>query len=327
VPGSAEGRRSPVFEAVRHFRPEAGLWLLSALVARLPARGVRALGAAVGWIAGSVLRYRREHVEDAMRRASIPDAPARARALYRALGISMVEVLSLGASPGGLSRVHLDPPSLVRWREALALGRGVVIAGSHTGNWDLAACAMARDTELLVVSKRLSVRWLDRFWQATRALRGVRLAYAENAMAAARRVLGRGGAVAMMIDQVPISARHGTDVEFLGRPALTDRAPATLAAVRRAPLVVAAGRRDDRGAQVLYVLEVLMPPRQAGRAWIEAATGAATLALDRFVREYPDQWLWLHRRWKRLDRNAAKGTLPTSCPILSSSRGAPSRAA
>jgi KDO2-lipid IV(A) lauroyltransferase len=280
--------------AARSFGPLA---LLSAIVAGLPAVGVVALGRAVGWFAGSVLRYRRAHVEQAMRRAGIADVRGCAQAMYRALGISMVEVLSLAASARATAKVRIDPASLARWHAARAFGRGVVIAGTHTGNWDLAACAMAEQTEILVVSKRLSVRWLDRFWQATRAVRGVRLAYARGAFAAARPVLGAGGAVVLMIDQVPIARRHGSDVEFLGRPALADRSPAALAAVREAPLVVAAARRDGSGVQVLHVLDVLVPPPGAGRAWVEAATVSATRALDAFVRIYPDQWLWLHRRW------------------------------
>ena len=177
------------------------------------------------------------------------------------------------------------------------MGRGVVIAGTHTGNWDLAACAMATRGELLVVTKRLSVGWLDRFWQTTRARRGVRLAYAGGAFAAARRALASGGAVVLMIDQVPVRRRHGIEVEFLGRPVLVDRSAAALAAASGAPLVVAAARRDEAGQQVLLVLEVLVPEGVPRRSWIDAATAAATRALDRFVRVYPEQWLWLHRRW------------------------------
>ncbi len=279
-------------------------WLevLATVVASLPTGYKRALGRAVGWVAGSLLRYRRVHVEQAMRIAGIVGPGTCARLVYRELGISMVEVLSLGsaAEPGpGVAGapVVVDPDSERRWREARALGRGVVIAGTHTGNWDLAACTMARDVELLVVNKRLGVRWLDRFWQATRARRGVRLAYADGAFAAARRVLRSGGVVVLMIDQVPIARRHASEVVFLGRPALTDRSPAALAVATGAPLVVAAARRDGSGVQVLHVLDVLLPPARGRRAWIESATVAATEALDRFVRAYPDQWLWLHRRW------------------------------
>jgi len=262
-------------------------------------RWPRAIGAVLGWLAGSVLRIRRAHVEASMRAAGIEHAAAQARAMYAALGASAVEFLWLAwGGARALEHVRIDEASVGPWRAALGRGRGVVVAASHTGNWDLAACAVAREVELLVVTKRLSVRWMDRVWQSTRAALGVRLAEARGALARGREVLRRGGAVAMMIDQVPLSRRHALPVEFLGRTAMTDRAPAALAASAGAPLVVAAARREPDGGHVLCVLDVVVPPPRASRAWIDQATLAATGALDRFVRAHPSQWLWLHRRWK-----------------------------
>ncbi len=257
------------------------------------------MGRAVGWLAGSLFRVRRAHVEQSMAVAGI-EAPSRqADAMYASLGRSAVEFLWLAGRGGQIaSHVTLDPGSIERWQRAVRGGRGVVIAASHTGNWDLAACTMARDVELLVVTKRLSVASIDRFWQSTRARQGVTLAGARGAMARSREVLRRGGAVAMMIDQVPSSRRHALAVEFLGRPAFADRAPAALAATARAPLVVAAARRAPSGDHVLHVLEVIEPDGRPARDWIAGATAAATRALDGFVRTYPGQWLWLHRRWK-----------------------------
>jgi KDO2-lipid IV(A) lauroyltransferase len=279
-----------------------GGWLLrvlTGLVGRLPWRALRALGAVVGWIAGSLLRIRRDHVERAMRAAGVADPSTQARAMYASLGTSAVELLwSASRGDAATGHVSIDEASAAAWRYAVGRGRGVVIAGSHTGNWDLAASAMAREIELLVVTKHLSVRSLDRFWQGARARAGVHLADARGAMARGRDFLRRGGAVAMMIDQAPESSRHAIGVEFLGRRAFADRAPAVLAAASGAPLVVAAARRNDAGAHILYVLKVLVPPTRAPREWIAQATASATRALDVFVRAYPSEWLWLHRRWK-----------------------------
>jgi KDO2-lipid IV(A) lauroyltransferase len=251
--------------------------------------------------------------------------------MYRSLGTSAVEFLWMAAGGAAarrvLRRVRIDAASTGAWSEALGQGRGVVVAASHTGNWDLAACALAQSVDLLVVTKRLRVRWLDRFWQTSRAAQGVMLADARGALRRARGVLRRGGVVAMMIDQVPTAARHAVGVDFLGRPALVDRAPAALAARAGAPLVVAASRRGPDGSQVLHVLGVHSPPARPARVWIDRATADATHALDRFVRAYPSQWLWLHRRWKRLDPSAGGAMLARPCPTPSSSPVAPSRAA
>jgi KDO2-lipid IV(A) lauroyltransferase len=297
-------------------------------VALLPRFLLNAAGWILGWLAGSVLRIRRAHVEASMRAAGIAGVARQARGMYRALGVSAMEFLWLAvAGRGALAGVRIDEESRERWRDVVTRGRGVVVAASHTGNWDLAACAMARQGELLVVTKRLRIGWLDRFWQTTRARQGVTLVDAPGAMRRAREVLGRGGAVALMIDQVPTSARHASTVDFLGRPAHVDRAPAALAASARAPLVVAAAARGPRGEQVLYVLDVLEPPQRPARAWVDAATAVATRALDRFVRDHPTEWLWLHRRWKRLDRGSRAAMLVAPCTTPSPSPGASSRAA
>jgi KDO2-lipid IV(A) lauroyltransferase len=301
---------------------------LAAVVALLPWRALRALGALVGWLAGSVLRIRRAHVEEAMEAAGVEGAAREARAMYSSLGAGALELLWMsGRGAEAVAHASIDEGSRARWRGVLAGGRGVVIAASHTGNWDLAACAIAREVQLLVVTKRLRVRSLDRFWQRTRAAMAVGLAEARGALPRARAALRAGGAVAMMIDQVPASARHAVQAPFLGRVALADRAPAALAAAAGAPLVVAASRRDARGEHVLHVLDVLEPPREGRRAWIDDATRRATSALDVFVRAHPSQWLWLHRRWKRLDRAPRPGMLRTPCRTPSSSRAGASRAA
>jgi KDO2-lipid IV(A) lauroyltransferase len=280
---------------------------------------VALLGSLLGWLAGSVLRIRRTHVEASMRAAGVAQPARQARAMYRSLGISVFEFLWMALrGRRALAGVRIEPGSRALWEQALAGGRGVVVAASHTGNWDLSACAIARDVELLVVTKRLSVRWLDRFWQSTRAKLGIRLTDAAGALGRAREMLRRAGAVAMMIDQVP-AASHAIPVAFLGQPAHADRAPAVVAAAAGVPIVVAASRRDPSGGHVLHVLAVLTPPPRPSRAWIDEATRRATRELERFVLQYPDQWLWMHRRWKPM--------LAAPCRTPSSSQAAASRAA
>lgn len=257
-----------------------------------------------------------------MAAAGVDRPRERASAMYAALGASLVEFLwMMVRGRGALGRVRIDAGSRERWDAVLAEGRGVVVAASHTGNWDMAACAIAQQVELLVVTKHLRIRWMDRLWQSTRARLGVHLSDALGAVRRARAVLRRRGVVAMMIDQVPQSPRHASPVEFLGRTAPVDRAPAALAAASRVPLVVAAARRDRAGGHILYVLDVLRPPPRPSRAWVVDATRTATLLLDRFVRAHPDQWLWLHRRWKPILAS------PCSPPIPSSSQAVASTAA
>lgn len=266
-------------------------------VARLPLRWLATLGALVGWFAGSVLRVRRAHVERSLRRAGLADRQA--PRFFRSLGRTALEVLWTSGANHELDRLAVfDEESLARFEQALKCGRGIVLAASHTGNWDVAACALATRVPLLVVTKRLSMRGLDAFWQRARARRGVTLVPAQGAVARARTHLGGGGAVAMMIDQAPARASRAIVCDFLGAPAAVERAPAVVAARTGAPLVVCAAYRGGDGRQRLMVLDVVRPPAKAGHEWIALATRRATAALDAFVRAHPTEWLWMHRRWK-----------------------------
>jgi len=257
-------------------------------------------GGALGALVGGALRVRRAHVEAAMARAGVEHPELAAAGMYRSLGTSALELLWLAGQPrdlGSLARV--DAAAREALARARARGRGIVFAASHTGNWDLAACAIASGSpeRLMIVTKHLSMGWLDAFWQRTRARYGVELVGARGAFARGRDHVRGGGAVAMMIDQVPARRAHACRVEFLGQTAWADKAPATVAARTGATLVVPCARRGEDGVQELTVVDVVEPPPGAASAWIEETTARATRALGRFVLENPTEWLWMHRRW------------------------------
>jgi KDO2-lipid IV(A) lauroyltransferase len=256
-----------------------------------------------------VLRIRRAHVESSMARAGIAHPPKAARAMYASLGTGLLELFWLGGRPPATldDRFVLDQSSLDRVRRALGSGRGVVVATAHTGNWDWAACYAARllgsEMPLHVVTKRLSSQSLDRAWQRIRADCGVVLVDAAGAVGHARAALAAGAAVAMLVDQAPERASGVTEWPFLGAVAQHDLAPALIASRAQAPMVIAFGRRAPDGRHVLEVVDVIDPCDLHGREAIVAATTRIAAALERFVQQHPEQWLWMHRRWKKRLRN------------------------
>ena len=260
-------------------------------------------GALIGWFVGSILRVRRAHVIGALRTAGVAEPDRVADGMYRSLGRGLVELFALT-----LGRRPLDDE--VTFDQALlgALGpRGAVIATAHTGNWDLVACAAAAKVRLSVVTKHLSFGLLDGLWQWLRARRGVRLLASGRAARGAHSALERGECVAMLIDQAPERERGTVCAPFLGQLARVDLAPALTALRARVPLIVAFARRRADGSEICELQKVIEPPLRPNRAWAENAMREATAALDRFVRRYPEQWLWMHRRWK--DAPSARDTL------------------
>ena len=278
-------------------------------IARLPWSWMRRLGAGLGFLAGSVLRIRRRHVEASLRAAGFQPTGI-ARRIYASLGAGVFELLWLaGRPPEALGACFtMSPEGAAALARAGSLGRGVVVATAHTGNWDLTACAAAQwlaPTGLTVVTKRLSWAALDRYWQRLRADRGVALVDARGAATAVRAALAGGGVVGLLVDQAPERASGVATLPFLGRAARHDLAPVLLAARARVPILVMVGWRTADGRHRLELVESLEPAElRGGRAAAERATARIAAALERFVRDHPEQWLWLHRRWKAATRPA-----------------------
>jgi KDO2-lipid IV(A) lauroyltransferase len=247
-------------------------------------------------LVGDILRIRRAHAEAAMARAGVADPSRTARGMYRSLARGLFELLATAFTRPDARLSDEFPWTPIA--ELLAERRGAVIATAHTGSWDLVACAVASRTPLTVVTKRLSVGWLDRLWQRLRARRGVSLVQVGSAAMAAARALRRGELVAMLVDQAPERTRGVTPVPFLGETAWVDLSPALCAARARAPLIVAFPRRLDDGTHTVDVAAVLRPPRIPQRDWPVRAMTEVTELLEGFVLSHPDQWLWMHRRWK-----------------------------
>lgn len=295
-------------------RQELGvLRLLAWLIGRLPFRALPLLGACLGLLAGSLLRIRRRHVEASMRAAGIEPARPLARAMYASLGTGLFELFwMIGRPREDLgSKIAFAPQALEILSQYRAMGRGVIVATAHTGNWDLVACAAAEIAPLSIVTKRLSLGSLDRFWQKARATRGVRLVFPEGAKAKVGEALRENGLVALLVDQAPSHSRGFVELPFLGRMARCDLTPALLAARYRAPLILALGRRLEDGTHLVSVPLLLEPPSQASRAWVIEATAQIQAAVEAFVREHPSQWLWLHRRWKLARGNAQPASSPS----------------
>lgn len=304
------------------------LRLLARAVALLSWRALARAGAVLGWVAGSVLRIRRAAVEAAMTRAGVSVPGAAARAMYRALGEGVFELLWLGGVSAARreqalrTHVRLDDDLAVALHEAAARGP-VILAASHTGNWELIAYGAAQvlagqGRRLAVVVKPQSVGAFHAFCTDLRRACGLVLIAPEGAFTAARRSLAAGDVLAMPIDQVPDRKRHGIEVPFLGAAALADRAPAALARATGATLLVVAASRDGLLHRGHLLAE--LPAHRSGESrasdWIESATRQATRVLEAFVRERPSAWLWLHRRWRaplELGRRAAAHARERAC--------------
>ncbi|HWQ54952.1 MAG TPA: lysophospholipid acyltransferase family protein [Bryobacteraceae bacterium] len=189
------------------------------------------------------------------------------------------------------------------FKAAKARGRGVLFATAHLGNWELSAFAHALMAEPMhVVVRPLDNPLIDEFVERRRMLTGNRAIGKKDFARAILAALKRNEAVGILIDQ-NAAPEHGVFVDFFGIAACAGTGFAKLAAHSGAAIVP--GFALWSAAERRYVLRFYPPLQATGDA--AADTAQLQKLLEGVIREYPDQWLWIHRRWKT--RPAGEPTL------------------
>lgn len=178
--------------------------------------------------------------------------------------------------------------------EALSRGRGVLFATAHLGNWELSAFAHALITgPMNVVVRPLDNPLIDAFVERRRELSGNRVIGKGDFARAILKALAANEAVGILIDQ-NASLDSGVFVDFFGVPACAGSGFAKIAA--RSGAAVIPGFALWSEAEQRYVLRFYPPVPITGDAVLDTQTLHARL--EQVIRDHPDQWLWLHRRWK-----------------------------
>jgi KDO2-lipid IV(A) lauroyltransferase len=180
------------------------------------------------------------------------------------------------------------------FEQALRAGRGVLFATAHLGNWELSAFAHALFTgPMNVVVRPLDNPPIDRMVERRRGLSGNRLISKRDIARPILKALAANEAVGILIDQNS-SADSGVFVDFFGMSACSGTGFAKLAARSGAAVIPGFALWSEEERR--YVLRFYPPVPMTGDAARD--TAALQKKLEEIVRAHPDQWLWIHRRWK-----------------------------
>jgi KDO2-lipid IV(A) lauroyltransferase len=184
---------------------------------------------------------------------------------------------------------------LENYLQAKARGRGVLVATAHLGNWEFSAFAHALLTEpMAVVARPMDNPLLDELVTRYRAMSGNRvIGRGQNFLRPLVETLRDNGAVGILADQ-NVTADRGVFVEFFGRKACVDAGLARLA--HRTGAAVVPGYALWSETEGRYVLHFEPEIEMSGDA--QADTQAVQARLEAAIRRAPEQWLWIHRRWK-----------------------------
>jgi KDO2-lipid IV(A) lauroyltransferase len=258
-------------------------------------------------------RHRRRAVEHLRR--SFPDwSEQRCHAVARA---SMRNLVYLGLEM--LFTTRLITPA--RWRRHITLtnmaetvnhllqrDRGVIMLTGHFGNWEVVGYTIATlGFATYSVARRLDNPYLDRYIFDIRQKQGQIILDKRGATAEVPDLLDANETVCFIADQD--AGRKGLFVDFFGRPASTYKSIALMAMEYNVPVVVGFGRRlNEEYHFEIGIADVINPDDWAGEDDpLRYITQRYTNALESVIRTAPEQYLWVHRRWKHRPRGEQSG--------------------
>lgn len=183
-------------------------------------------------------------------------------------------------------------------RAAHAKGKGVLALTCHMGNFEMLTSAI-HETGLkgYVIYRSLDFKPLDRLIQKIRRRFELTVIPTKGAFKQIEAALSQGGIVATLLD-TNVSWHKGVFVNFFGRPACTNQGLAMLALKSGAPVVPLYTVRKDRNFTIEFLPEIPTVETEDPIKNLEINTENYSKVIESVVRKYPDQYFWIHNRWK-----------------------------
>jgi KDO2-lipid IV(A) lauroyltransferase len=267
----------------------------------------RALGVRVGGFLGRIsFLANRKHREIALNNLTLAYGDEKSPREIRTLAKKVFENLGKIVFEVGwfstLNRTDFDKyfrmHGLSHYTNAVGRNKGVLLLTAHLGNWELLTIFSGMTGYPVdIIYRPLDFRPLDKFFVNQRTRFGGNLIPKNRSMRKILETLRKGQPLAFLMDQ-NVDWYDGVFVNFFGRRACTNKGLALLAIKTEAPVVPLFLVRENSGFRLEIGPEVPLIKTGDKRKDIEANTQQYNDVIEAFVRRYPDQWFWVHRRWK-----------------------------
>lgn len=278
--------------------------LLVAIVQALPLDLCEQGAELLATLFGRVLGIRRRVVEENLQIA-FPNMSPREREItcwrmWRHLFLMIAEIAHTPRKVHETNwREHSKIAHMELFVRTLLSGRPLVLISAHYGNFELGGYLMGLfGFPTYTVARRLDNPYLDRFVNDFRGRTGQYILEKQGSRDDIQDVLSRGGILTLLGDQA--AGEKACWVEFFGKPASTHKAVALFSLGNEAPTMVSYARRIDKPLHYEVGPEAICDPREPGFVYgsIPLLAQWYTSHLEALVRRSPEQYWWLHRRWK-----------------------------
>ena len=280
------------------------VWAAVKLLSLPPRSVARRMGACIGRLA-LLLTPRLARVGDLNLRLAFPEKSAAERQqilrkLYRNLGWLLAEFCQMPRYTPEATRSFIRYEGLEYYLAARDKGKGVLILTGHLGAWELSSFYHSlMGYPMSIVIRRLDNPLVDNLVNHIRCLHGNQVLHKDDFARGLLASMRRGETVGILMD-TNMTPPQGSFVDFFGQPACTGSGLARIAMKTGARVLPGFLLWEEATQQ--YVLR-FGPPlcvAETGDVEADALTNTAlfTKVIEDYIRQYPDQWLWVHRRWK-----------------------------
>ena len=279
------------------------IMMLGVLVRSISRKNSTAIAYLIGDFLYSVLKMRRPLVEKNLAltfpEKNISEINTIARQVYRNQAENMIEVLRLPmikTTEDAARLLDVDASSI--FAKTIDKNKGGVLVSAHFGNWELLAfCSGLLVIPVSIVVKKIKNHAIDEQINVWRTMQGNRIVYDDNALREGLRTLHKGGLLTILADQSDLIGTFF--IEFLGRRTTVFLGPAYLALKAGVPIFVVMCRRTESGRYTVEIEEIDLTGLGTAKTDAEELVRRYTKVMERFIYRYPEEWLWLHNRWKR----------------------------
>jgi len=180
----------------------------------------------------------------------------------------------------------------------LSKGKGGIILGSHFGNWELLHVYFPlKGYHGTTIARRLYFNKYDQFLSSVRASKGVDVIYRDESPKKLLRLLKQNKLIGILGDQ-DMDSVDGIFVDFFGKPAYTPKAPVAFSLASGAPLIPCLVIREGSRHRLVIEDPMEMEEKSTKDETIRFNTERWSRLIESYVKKYPEQWVWMHRRWK-----------------------------